>query len=96
LCRGERVELSDLPPQVITGDAGVLTVGGSSAVEDDGPWEPMPLIEALKAPERRILLRALEANDWNRQRTAEQLDINRTTLYKKMKTFGIEEPRRAG
>ena len=49
----------------------------------------MPLVEALKEPERRILLRALEANDWNRSVTAEQLDINRTTLYKKMKALGI-------
>jgi two-component system response regulator AtoC len=95
LCRGERIELSDLPPHVITGDAGVLSIGGHRA-EDDGPWEPMPLVEALKAPERRILLKALEANEWNRQRTAEQLEINRTTLYKKMKVYGIEEPRRAG
>ncbi|MEM7756243.1 MAG: sigma-54 dependent transcriptional regulator, partial [Planctomycetota bacterium] len=95
LCRGERVELSDLPPQVITGETGALGVPIVGEV-DDGPWEPMPLVEALRAPERRILLKALEANEWNRQKTAEQLDINRTTLYKKMKSFGIEEPRRAG
>jgi len=96
LTLGDRVSLSDLPPQVITGDAGVLGGGLSGGGVDDGPWEPMPLVEALRAPERRILLKALEANDWNRQKTAEQLDINRTTLYKKMKSFGIEEPRRAG
>ncbi|MEL6797763.1 MAG: helix-turn-helix domain-containing protein, partial [Planctomycetota bacterium] len=59
--------------------------------------EPMPLAAALREPERRILLRALEANDWNRQATADQLEINRTTLYKKMKQLGIEgEERRAG
>ncbi|MEM1186376.1 MAG: sigma-54 dependent transcriptional regulator [Planctomycetota bacterium] len=96
LSRGETIELSDLPPQVITGDAGPLGSPLGSGAVDDGPWEPMPLVEALKAPERRILIKALEANEWNRQKTAEQLDINRTTLYKKMKTFGIEEPRRAG
>ena len=94
LSRGERIELGDLPPHVITGETGPLTVSGGET--DDGPWEAMPLVEALKAPERRILLKALEANDWNRQRTAEQLEINRTTLYKKMKSFGIDEPRRAG
>ena len=41
-------------------------------------------------PERRFVLRALEANDWNRQQTADVLGINRTTLYKKMKQLGID------
>jgi transcriptional regulator of acetoin/glycerol metabolism len=44
----------------------------------------------MKEPERRILLRALKANGWNRQKTADDLKINRTTLYKKMKMLGIE------
>lgn len=59
--------------------------------EQDG-WQPMPLSEAMKAPERRILLAALEANGWNRGRTAEQLDINRTTLYKKIRQHRLDEP----
>jgi DNA-binding NtrC family response regulator len=58
--------------------------------EDD--WRPMPLSEAMKAPERQILLAALEANGWNRGRTAEQLDINRTTLYKKIRQHRLDEP----
>lgn len=58
----------------------------------DSVWQPMPLSEAMKAPERRILLAALEANDWNRGRTAEQLDINRTTLYKKIRQHRLDEP----
>ena len=38
------------------------------------------------------ILAALKANNWNRQVTAEQLDINRTTLYKKMKRYGMDLP----
>ena len=38
----------------------------------------------------------LEANQWNRQATAEALGINRTTLYKKMKRLGLEEAMTAG
>ena len=34
--------------------------------------------------------KALRANHWNRQKTAEQLGINRTTLYKKMRSLGID------
>jgi len=48
------------------------------------------LSEALEGPERQIILKVLEANDWNRNVTADQLGINRTTLYKKMKKLGIE------
>jgi DNA-binding NtrC family response regulator len=45
---------------------------------------------ALANPEQQIILEALEVNGWNRQKTAKMLGINRTTLYKKMKKFGIE------
>ena len=48
-----------------------------------------PLREALLEPERRIIVAALEANDWNRGATARQLQIDRTTLYKKMKQLRI-------
>lgn len=55
-------------------------------------WTPTPLVEALKEPERQILKAALEANQWNRQATARQLKINRTTLYKKIRQFGLDTP----
>ena len=38
---------------------------------------------------RQLILDALESNGWNRQGTADTLGINRTTLYKKMKKYGI-------
>ncbi|MEZ6057288.1 MAG: sigma-54 dependent transcriptional regulator [Planctomycetaceae bacterium] len=47
------------------------------------------LKSALTNPERQIIVEALEANGWNRQETARLLGINRTTLYKKMKKYGI-------
>jgi DNA-binding NtrC family response regulator len=49
-----------------------------------------PLKAALANPERQIILEALESNGWNRQNTAQTLGINRTTLYKKMKKYGID------
>jgi len=57
----------------------------------DTPWTPVALEEAIKAPEKRILLKALRANSWNRQATADQLQINRTTLYKKIKQHGLDQ-----
>ncbi len=99
LCRGRQIELADLPAHVIEGtDGGMLAAlhghGPGALVErapEEDVWTPMPLEEALKGPEKRIILQALKANDWNRQQTADALGINRTTLYKKMKAHGIEE-----
>ena len=48
-----------------------------------------PLKEALEEPEKRIIIQALQAFNWNRQETARVLDINRTTLYKKMKKYNL-------
>jgi len=47
------------------------------------------LKEALAGPEKDIIRQALQANHWNRQATAKALDINRTTLFKKMKHYGL-------
>ncbi len=57
-----------------------------------GPnWKPRPLRDAIQEPEKQIILAALKYNDWNRQKTAADLDINRTTLYKKIKQYELEE-----
>jgi transcriptional regulator of acetoin/glycerol metabolism len=60
-------------------------------------YRPMSLKEARAEPEKKLILQALEENNWNRQRTAKALRINRTTLFKKMKRYGLEaEAQRLG
>ena len=51
---------------------------------------PATLKTALAEPERNAIHAALEANGWNRQKTAKALNVNRTTLYLKMKRYGLE------
>ncbi|MFG0287199.1 MAG: sigma-54-dependent transcriptional regulator [Rhodopirellula sp. JB044] len=51
------------------------------------------LKEALEGPEREIILSSLRRHGWNRAATADELEINRTTLYKKMKRLGLDDPR---
>ncbi len=68
--------------------------GSPSSSRPHLPMGIRPLKEALEEPEKRIIIQALQAFNWNRQETARVLDINRTTLYKKMKKYGLlmDEP----
>jgi DNA-binding NtrC family response regulator len=59
--------------------------------EPPSEYRSMSLKEALAIPEKQIIQRALEANNWNRQQTAKELQVNRTTLFKKMKRYGLYE-----
>jgi DNA-binding NtrC family response regulator len=66
------------------------TLASQAQTDSQGKATQQTLSEALEGPERTIILNVLRQNDWNRNTTADQLGINRTTLYKKMKKLGIE------
>jgi len=51
------------------------------------------LKEAREAFERAYILSELRAHDWNMTRTAEKLGIERSHLYRKLKTYGITPPK---
>jgi DNA-binding NtrC family response regulator len=60
-------------------------------------YKPMTLKESLAEPEKNLIRLALEATQWNRQETAKILNINRTTLFKKMKRYKLyDEAERLG
>ena len=60
-------------------------------------YQPRSLKKALAEPEKNLIRQALEANHWNRQATARALQINRTTLFKKMKHYELyDEAERLG
>ncbi len=48
------------------------------------------LKESLREPERNCIYRALRAAGWNKQSAARKLRISRSTLYKKMKEYGLD------
>ena len=81
LGKSDLIGLDDLPSH--------LSAGAPVHVDAIGTRS---LKQALEAPERQIILDVLDSNNWNRHATAETLGINRTTLYKKMKRLGLEEP----
>jgi DNA-binding NtrC family response regulator len=84
LAKGQTITAEDLPPHLRSESLPLQVQHASSQ------WTPMTLTDALREPERQIILSALIANDWNRTTTADVLGINRTTLYKKMKSLNID------
>jgi PAS domain S-box-containing protein len=71
LCRGRRIELEHLPPE--------LRPAGREAGRA-GP-------ETLEAVERRMIEAALERHGGNRRRAARELGIHPSTLYRKLKSW---------
>jgi two-component system response regulator HydG len=91
-CSGPRITSTQLAP--ILNYQRQSRGGTASSSRPHLPMRIRPLKEALEEPEKRIIIQALQALNWNRQETARVLDINRTTLYKKMKKHGLlmDEP----
>lgn len=89
LSRRPVIELEDLP-EALHGIAVEHRAKASAA--DLEMTHPMPLERALEGPEKRIIEAALKRNNWNRQQTAAELNINRTTLYKKMLKYRLGLP----
>ena len=80
LCRSKYIMPEDLPEKMAPRSEPILPDG-----------KILPLREAMKRWERRLVLESLRAVGGNRQETAKRLGINRTTLYNKMHEHGISE-----
>ena len=50
------------------------------------------LRDAMGHFEREYILKQLERNHWNRSKVASKLGIDRKTLFKKMRSYGVFEP----
>ncbi len=96
LSRDEQLTIEDLPPEISgrgPSDLGGLETNVTPVQTRSEDVNGKTLREALQGPEREIILQALRLYNWNRASTADALDINRTTLYKKMKRLGLDDPR---
>ena len=60
------------------------------SLEENGNGK-LKLKDALKSPEKDLIVKALEAVKWNRTEAAKVLGVNRTTLYKKMQKFELSK-----
>ncbi|MFM1871806.1 MAG: hypothetical protein RL398_1228 [Planctomycetota bacterium] len=87
LGNGRTVELGDLPAALATAMPPADQAAALLGPADADPV--LPLKEALVGPERRILEHALARCDGNRERAAKALGINRSTLFHKLRKYGI-------
>jgi transcriptional regulator with PAS, ATPase and Fis domain len=79
LCRGEVIERRHLP----------IYLQQSYAREESDARTEEDIPSARDLRERELLLEALTAQGWHRQKTAQALGMERTTLWRKMKKHNI-------
>jgi len=86
-----------VPGDVITDR--YLSLPGNAVVAGADPFAdreqpPLTLLEARERFERDYILRVLAAQHGNMSRTADVLGVERSNLYRKMKSYGILPSRR--
>ncbi len=91
LTKSPVIQLHDLPDFLAHQKNKKLNAETLNAAQDDA----LCLRDALKNPERELIVKALDSTDWNRNETARLLGINRTTLYKKMARYGLLKEKRS-
>lgn len=80
VCPQARIEPHHLPPELFRGVA-------------QSPQQPYSTLhEARSAYEREFILRKLQEHRWNMTQTASALGLERSHLYRKMKSLGIAAP----
>lgn len=84
--------------QLDLGSIGEVAALIGEATLRSGPATPSPVEEYLeKTPaeeiERRKLMILLERHEWNVARVARELQVTRTTIYKRLESFGISRKR---
>lgn len=82
LATTELIDTDNLPESILNNSAAMSN--RSSLLSGAGA-----LKATLKGPEKQIIVQALEQAGWNRKKAALILNINRTTLYNKMKEHQI-------
>lgn len=91
ILKGEgRIEREDLPTKLLS---------GRSSMPQNRPWSPIlsgpipesgiPFDQLVSDFENDLIVKALEQTRWNKNRAAQLLQLNRTTLVEKIKKRGL-------
>ena len=86
VCEGSSIEPDALPERIRKGIAG--------AARESATAGPSPLAQvvthATEQAEKEAIQEAIAKTNGNREKAAELLGIGRTTLYRKLKQYGLE------
>lgn len=82
---GSTITVNQLPDYISASDARANT---GSRVETF--LERSSLREAREEFEKEFILQKLEENDWNISKTAEAIELERSNLHRKIKSYGID------
>ena len=82
LCRGQVIELEHMPKELIN---------KTELMQKQEKYE-LPAKNQLKDAEANVIIEALKRNNGHRDKTAKELHIDKSTLWRKMKKLGIEHP----
>ncbi|VAX26407.1 Response regulator of zinc sigma-54-dependent two-component system [hydrothermal vent metagenome] len=78
-CTGDTLEAEHLQKEIQPARKSVI----NTVVEDEDP---------IHAMEEALILKVLTQTKWNYKKTAERLKMSRTTLWRKIKTYGLKKP----
>jgi PAS domain S-box-containing protein len=101
LCHGPRIELKDLPEEIVNHKARLMKTDAEAQARRK-PSERQLLRAHPGAPEQssagdpvvQRLMDALAAHAWDRTRTARSLGIGRNTLWRRMREHGLTSSRK--
>jgi len=79
-----------ISPADITGLIGEQLAGAAATAKQDEAAVLGTLRQAREEFEREFIVQKLEQNDWNISRTAEVIDLERSNLHRKIKSYGID------
>jgi len=86
------IEAEDLPVKIRGGALSRPLAGGGVALSDDG----INLNSAVTEFEKALILQSLEKTKWVKNKAAQLLNLNRTTLVEKIKRYQLESPVKPG
>jgi len=91
LSQHARLTLEDLPEELLAAETSAAnTARPADATAASSHQQATALRDALKMPERELILKVLTEVRWNRSEAAKRLGIHRSTLYHKIRQLGID------
>jgi len=86
LCSDKKIDVSNLPHEIIqpvSSDHKAISVSFNGSI-------PRSLKAVVEEAEKKAILEVLKHTDNNKSKTAEILDVDRKTLYNKLKSYDID------